>query len=162
MYILEKRWRYDVLCRRKTCFDPKFLRLMFILSYITYYNIHAGRKRPEGYISQDKALLTIIPYSQLFAIKYMKDHAWDGWRTSWSRGVGTERQRSRSPGNCFIQKLLTQEQVQNQGWAGTQGTWLWPWAAMVKWLRFSCHLFFFHQEVKNITKYKTSSIPSQE
>lgn len=73
MYILEKRRRCDVLCSRKTCFDPKSLKLMFILSYITYYM--AGRKRPEGYISQDKALLTIIPYGQFFAIKYMKDHA---------------------------------------------------------------------------------------
>lgn len=43
----------DVLCRRKT-YDPKFLKLVFILSYITYYNIHAGRAGQKEDITRYK------------------------------------------------------------------------------------------------------------
>lgn len=54
MYILEKCWRYDVLCRRKTCFDPKFLKLVFILSYyILHITIYTQGGQARRRISQD-------------------------------------------------------------------------------------------------------------
>lgn len=161
MYILEKCWRYDVLCRRKICFDPKFLKLMFILSYITYYNIHAGRERPERYISQDISTINNNSLRLAFGNKI-----YEGPCLGWVKDTLIKRGGHRVAEVTLSLELLYTEIADPR--ASTKSKLscdprylaLTLGRQMVKWLRFSCRLFFFHQEVKIITKYKTSSIPN--
>lgn len=128
---------------------------------IIYYILHAGRKRPEGHISQDISTINNNSLRSAFCNKI-----YEGSCLGWEKGTLIKRAGDRAAEVTLSWELLYTEIADPRASPESRLSWdprdlaLTLGRQMVKWLRFSCRLFFFHQEVKNITKYKTSSIPS--